>query len=83
MTPALVAACLWLIVANVIAIFPSRDYHWRAAYVLIAIGVPILAWLFWTGGLWVGVAALVAGGWILRWPVRYLGRWIARKLRRG
>ena len=39
------AACLWLIVANVIAMFPSRDHHWRNAYGLIAIGLPIVIWV--------------------------------------
>ena len=37
----LVLSLLWLVVANVIAMFPSRDKHWRAAYVLIALGVLI------------------------------------------
>ena len=32
MTEPLVLALVWLIVANVIAMLPSRDHHWRAAY---------------------------------------------------
>ena len=54
--------CLvWLIVANVIGLFPSRDYHWRAAYALIAIGVPLLGWVTYEGGPVVGLLVLAAG----------------------
>ena len=35
----LALACIWLITANVMAMFPSRDHHWRAAYLLIAVGI--------------------------------------------
>ena len=82
MTAAVIAACLWLLVANAIAMFPSRDHHWRAAYILMALGLPILAWLFWTGGVWTGLLGLAAGASVLRWPLRYLWRWIVRTLRR-
>jgi len=75
------ALCLiWLIAANVIALFPSRDYHWRAAYVLIAIGVPLLGWVTYAGGPIVGMLVLAAGASILRWPVVYLWRWLRRQL---
>jgi hypothetical protein len=43
----LALSLVWLIAANVIAMFPSRDKHWRVAYVLIAVGVPILGWATW------------------------------------
>ena len=80
MTLSLVAAFVWLIAANVIAMMPSKDQHWRAAYVLIAIGIPVLGWLTWQNGPWVGLLGLAAGVSILRWPVRYLGRWVRRRL---
>lgn len=71
---ALVCGCLWLILANVLAMLPSRDNHWRAAYGLIAIGVPLLGWVTWTNGpLW-GLAFLIGGGSILRWPLMRLWR---------
>ena len=64
------ALCLvWLIAANVIGMFPSRDLHWRAAYVMIAIGVPLLGWATWESGPVVGLLLLAAGASILRWPV--------------
>lgn len=80
MSLSLLGALLWLVVANVIALFPSRDHHWRAAYILIAIGIPLLGWVTWQNGPWVGLIALAAGASILRWPVRYFGRWLRRRL---
>ena len=74
MTPALIAALVWLVVANVIAMFPSRDHHWRAACVLIAIGIPLIGWVTWTGGPVIGLVILAAGVSVLRWPVIHLWR---------
>lgn len=80
MTPALVAAFLWLIAANIIAMFPSRDHHWTNAYVLISLGIPILGWVTYAHGpLW-GMAILAGGASVLRWPVIYLWRWLRSKV---
>ncbi len=62
----LALSLVWLIAANVIAMFPSRDKHWRVAYVLIAVGVPILGWATWESGPVVGLLLLAAGASILR-----------------
>lgn len=78
MTLPLALCLLWLIAANVIGMFPSRDYHWRAAYVLIAIGLPLLIWVTWEGGLLVGTLVFAAAASILRWPVIYFWRWLRR-----
>lgn len=72
----LALACLWLLAANVIGMLPSRDHHWRAAYALIAVGIPILGWVTWVNGPWVGLLLLAAGVSVLRWPVAFLWRWI-------
>lgn len=45
MTLPLALCLLWLIAANLIGMLPSRDRHWRAAYFLIAVGLPLLGWL--------------------------------------
>jgi hypothetical protein len=75
------ALCLlWLIVANLIGMLPSRDKHWRAAYVMIAVGVPLLGWLTWVAGPLIGLAFLAAAASILRWPVVYLWRWIRQRI---
>jgi hypothetical protein len=61
---------------------PSRDHHWRAAYALIAAGIPILGWVSWANGPWVGLIVLAAGASILRWPLIRLWRWLRRKAAR-
>lgn len=76
----LVLCMVWLIAANVIAMFPSRDKHWRAAYVLIALGVPLLGWVTYVSGPVVGLVLLAAGASILRWPVVFLWRWLRRQI---
>ncbi|SFN69921.1 Protein of unknown function [Roseovarius lutimaris] len=78
MTLSLLLACLWAFAANVLAMLPSRDNLWRRAYGLIAVGVPILGFVTWQNGPWVGLLVLAAGMSVLRWPVIYLGRWLRR-----
>lgn len=77
-TLALAAALIWLIAANVIGMFPSKDYHWSNAYKLIAVALPILIWVAWTNGLIWAAAFLIAAGSVLRWPLVYLWRWLGR-----
>lgn len=76
MTLSLAFAFGWLVVANVTGMFPSKYKHWPQAYVLIAFGVPILTWVFWADGPVPGLLVLLAACSILRWPVRYLVRWL-------
>ncbi len=80
MTPSLFLACLWLVLANVLGMLPSRDNHWTRAYVLIALGVPLIAWVWWQSGPWVGMVVLLAGMSVLRWPMLYLIRWLRARL---
>lgn len=80
MSLSLILACLWAVVANVLAMMPSRDHHWTNAYVLITIGIPIIGYVTWQHGPWVGIAVMIAGMSILRWPVIYLSRWIKGRL---
>ena len=72
MTLSLIAGLLWLIAANVIAMFPSRDHHWRNAYLLISIGIPLLGWITSQNGPLPGLLFLAGGASILRWPVFFL-----------
>lgn len=76
MTLSLILACIWAITANVLAMTPSRDNHWRRAYVLIAVGIPLLGYVTYENGPWYGLAVLLAGMSVLRWPLIYLGRWL-------
>ena len=76
MTTSLMLACFWMITANVVGMFPSKHAHWPSAYVLIAFGLPLLVLVVHENGLLIGAVVLAAAMSILRWPVRYLVRWI-------
>jgi hypothetical protein len=78
MSLSLILACLWAVIANVSAMLPSRDNHWRNACVLIAAGIPIVGYVVMQHGPWIGLLVLAAGCSVLRWPVIYLGRWLRR-----
>ncbi|MCK8483895.1 DUF2484 family protein [Aliiroseovarius sp. S2029] len=78
MTLSLILACFWAVVAQIIALFPSRDHHWRAAYVLIAVGIPLLGYVVYQNGPLVGILVMIAAMSILRWPVIYLIRWLRK-----
>ena len=82
MTPSLILAAVWALIANLLAMTPSKDHHWTNAYILIAIGIPILGFVTWQHGPWIGMLVLAAGMSVLRWPVIYLGRWIKRRASR-
>jgi hypothetical protein len=81
MSTALILACLWGVAANVIAMTPSRDNHWRNAYILIALGIPIVGAVTAAHGPWIGLLVMLGGCLVLRWPVIYLGRWVLRRVR--
>jgi hypothetical protein len=76
----LVAGLVWLVAANLIGMLPSKDHQWRNAYGLIAVGVPLLIWLVYETGPWWGLAFVIAAGSVLRWPLRYLWRWIRARV---
>lgn len=81
MSLSLIAAFLWLIAANVIGLLPTRDYHWRAAYILIAVGIPILGWVTYENGPIWGMVMAAGGASVLRWPLYFLARWVKRKVK--
>ncbi len=72
----IVAGLVWLVAANVLGMFPSRDHHWRNAYRLIGIGIPILGWITWQSGPLLGLLFLAGGASVLRWPVWFLWKWL-------
>ncbi|MDO6589088.1 hypothetical protein DS901_04470 [Loktanella sp. D2R18] len=77
----LLAAALWVVLAFVMQSIPSNDNHWRRAYVLMAIGLPILIWVVVANGAWIGLAVFTLGASVFRWPLYYLYRWVRDKLR--
>ena len=83
MNTSLMLACLWALTANVLAMLPSRDNHWRRAYALIAVGIPILGYVTYQNGPWWGLAVLLAGMSLQRWPAIYLSRWLRGRFGMG
>ncbi|ABV94155.1 hypothetical protein Dshi_2421 [Dinoroseobacter shibae DFL 12 = DSM 16493] len=71
--------CVWILVAAVIAVLPSR-YHWRGAFVLMALLVPLLGYIWAQLGPWYLLGAAVAAVSVLRWPVRYAMGWLRARL---
>ena len=80
MTPSLICFFGWALCANVAAMIPSKDNLWTRAYVLIAIGIPLLGWVTYQNGPLIGLLIFAAGASILRWPLIYLARWVRRGL---
>lgn len=78
MSASVILALLWMLAANMRAMFPSKDNLWRFAYGMIAIGVPILIFVWWQHGFWLALVFLCAAMWIMRWPVIYLWKWLKR-----
>jgi hypothetical protein len=72
-------ASLWVVVATVIALLPSRRNHWPQAFALIAVGIPLLGYVTYENGPLVGLLAFFAGASILRWPLRHLVAWLRAK----
>ena len=71
MTLSLAFAFGWLVVANVTGMFPSKYRHWPQAYAMIALGLPLLGWVFWENGAVIGGLVMLGACSILRWPVRF------------
>ena len=82
MSLSLTLACLWAVAANVLAMTPSKDQHWRNAYILIGLGIPIVGYVTMQHGPSIALLVLAGGCSVLRWPVIYLGRWLRRLVRR-
>ena len=83
MSTPLVLLCVWAVAANVLAMLPSRRRHWPQAVALIVTGIPLLGWITYAHGPLIGLLAFAAGASVLRWPLLFLGRWVARRFRPG
>lgn len=69
---------IWLIAANIAAVLPSNDNHWRRAYVLIALGAPLGVWIFASYGALAALIFSACAASVLRWPLVFAWRWICR-----
>ena len=78
MTASLTPACLWAIIASVVATVPRR-FHRPGPVVTVAAGIPLPGWVTWQNGPLRGMPMLAGGALLLRRPVVPL----ARRLWRG
>ncbi len=68
MPMSLIFACLWGLAAGLAGMMPER-FHWRAAWILIATGIPLLGYVtLQMGPVW-GLICFAAGASVLRWPL--------------
>ena len=74
MNISLVLTCSWALVANVLAMTPSKIYDWRHAHILIGIGIPLLGFVKFENGPSIGLVVLIAAMSMLLWPFVHLSR---------
>ncbi|MBC7157061.1 MAG: DUF2484 family protein [Rhodobacteraceae bacterium] len=79
MAPALILLCLWVVLAAALSLLPGR-FHWRVAWLLIALGIPLAGYATLKGGPLLGLLALAVGLAVLRWPARRGMRFVLRGL---
>ncbi|MGB8811581.1 MAG: DUF2484 family protein [Paracoccaceae bacterium] len=79
MSVSLILSCVWVVVATGAAVLPRR-VHWPAAYVLIVLGIPLVGWVTYQNGPFIGMMVLAGGASMLRWPIIYLWRWTSGRL---
>lgn len=70
MSYAILAACLWAVLA--ICLTGLRRLGSARIYALIALGVPITGWVVMSHGPWIGLLVLALGAALLRWPLSAL-----------
>jgi len=80
MTIAFGALCLWAVLANIIALFPSRRKHWPAAYALLIVGTPLLIWVLVSSRPAIGAVSVLIWAAVLRWPLLFALRWLRRRI---
>jgi hypothetical protein len=61
MTASLTLACLWAIIASVVASVPRR-FHRPGAVVMVVTGIPLPGWVTWQNGPLRGMPVLAGGG---------------------
>lgn len=80
MTLSFLLLCIWALVANILALIPSKRHHWPQAYALLAVGLPLLAYVLYDNEWTLKVVSLAIWLSVMRWPILYGYRWVRRKL---
>ncbi len=73
MSPALIAACVWVLAATVTAFLPMR-LQFPPGIVLLILAPVLLIWIGIDHGLWPALAAAVGFVSMFRRPLWYFGR---------
>lgn len=71
MSNVLIAACIWVFAAVVVAMLPIRRQYVPGLMLLVAAPV-LIVWIFIAHGMWFGIAALLGFLSMFRNPLRYL-----------
>jgi len=85
-TASLFAACLWAIAATVTALLPMR-LQFPPGVTLLILAPPLLVWIGFSNGFWVGLLGALGFLSMFRRPLIYFGRkalgWPVRDPRSG
>ncbi|WP_299349827.1 DUF2484 family protein [uncultured Shimia sp.] len=73
MSLSLILACLWVLMATVVAMLPMRRQFVPGGTLLFLAPV-LIAVIWWEHGMWFGIAALLGFLSMMRNPLRYLWR---------
>ncbi len=73
MSPAAIAACLWVLAAALVALLPMRRQY-APGFVLLAMVPVLIVWLAVTYGVWAGVAILAVFVSMFRRPLIYFAK---------
>ena len=74
----LLAAALWVLAISAIGLAPQR-FHKPLGLPMLALFLPLVAWVAWDTGRWWALALLAGGLSIFRHPLRWAGRRLARR----
>jgi hypothetical protein len=72
-TASLFAACLWALAATVTALLPMR-MQYPPGLTLLFLAPPLLVWIGFSNGLWVGLLGTLGFLSMFRRPLIYFGR---------
>jgi hypothetical protein len=82
MTGAFLAAILWVLAVSAVGMMP-RKWHPRLGLPMLALLPVVLAWLAIAVGPWWAVGLFVGALSIFRYPAKYFGLFLWRKLSGG
>ncbi|KJZ20519.1 DUF2484 family protein [Loktanella sp. S4079] len=76
---ALICVGLWWVMAIVMRLLPTTDNHWTRAYILIALGIPLVIWVWIAFNPLVAFFVFLSGCSVVRWPIYYFYLWLRRR----